>query len=221
MLHRVLAQLRVRPRLIAAVACGGLAAFALPAQLHGAVRTLVAWNIGTWLYIGLVWLQMRKAEHVHVRRHALSRADGALVVALLAVAAAAASLVAIVAVLRGESAGPAGPAWPQVALSVLTLIGGWLLMTVEFALAYSSRYHAHGATGGGLAFPSAGTEPPPAPHYADFVYFALTISATAQTSDVAVTTRAMRRLVLMQAALSFAFNTTVLALAINIVAGLF
>lgn len=220
MLHRVLEQLRVRPRLIAAIACGGLAAWTLPDQLHGAVRILVAWNIGAWLYIALVWLLMRTAEHGRVRRHALSHADGALVVALLAVTAAAASLVAIVAVLRGHAASGAGLSWPQVALSLLTLSGGWLLMTVEFALAYASRFHAHGAAGGGLAFPSAGDGPPPAPHFTDFVYFALTISATAQTSDVGVTTPSMRRLVLMHAALAFAFNATVLALAINIVAGL-
>jgi len=144
----------------------------------------------------------------------------ALVVALLALAAAAASLVAIVAVLRGHAASGAGLAWPQVALSLLTLGGGWLLMTVEFALAYASRFHAHGSAGGGLAFPSPGDGPPPAPHFTDFVYFALTISATAQTSDVGVTTPSMRRLVLMHAALAFAFNATVLTLAINIVAGL-
>lgn len=218
MLQRILAQLRVRPRLLAAMAAGALAAWLLPENLVGATRSLAAWNIGVWLYLLLVVQYMLSADHGQLRANALSHADGALVVALLAVGAAAASLVAIFAVLHGRSD---GLAWTQVSVSVLTLIGGWLLMTVEFALAYASRYHAHGAAGGGLAFPSAGTEPPPAPHYADFVYFALTISATAQTSDVAVTTRAMRRLVLMHAALSFAFNTTVLALAINIVAGLF
>ena len=43
----------------------------------------------------------------------------------------------------------------------------------------------------------------------------------AQTSDVIVTTRPMRALVLYQAVLSFGFNTAVLALSVNIAAGLF
>jgi len=58
------------------------------------------------------------------------------------------------------------------------------------------------------------------PNHADFLYFSLTIAAAAQTSDVAVTTRSMRKLVVAQAVLSFAFNTMVPALAINIAVGL-
>lgn len=214
MLQRILAQLRVRPRLLAAMAAGALAAWLLPENLVGATRSLAAWNIGVWLYLLLVVQYMLSADHGQLRANALSHADGALVVALLAVGAAAASLVAIFAVLHGRSD---GLAWTQVSVSVLTLIGGWLLMTFEFALAYASRYYQHDAAGGGLAFPAPAAGAPP-PHYTDFVYFALTIAATAQTSDVAVTTRTMRQLVLMQAALAFAFNTAVLALAINIVA---
>lgn len=58
------------------------------------------------------------------------------------------------------------------------------------------------------------------PDYGDFLYFSITLAATAQTSDVAISSRAMRRLVLVQTLLAFAFNTGVLALAINILAGL-
>ena len=52
-------------------------------------------------------------------------------------------------------------------------------------------------------------------------YFSITVAATAQTSDVAVTTREMRQLVMLQSVLSFAFNALVLALAINMAASLF
>ena len=54
-----------------------------------------------------------------------------------------------------------------------------------------------------------------------FLYFSFTIAVTAQTSDVGVTTRAMRRLVLGQSVLSFVFNTTILAFSINAVASFF
>jgi uncharacterized membrane protein len=114
--------LRVHPRLFAAFACSGVAAWALPERLHGAVRVLAAWNVGAWIYIVKMWLLMRKAEHSRARRHALSHADGALAVALLAVAA---SLVAIVAMLRGYTSSGAGLAWPHVTLYILMLIGGW------------------------------------------------------------------------------------------------
>ena len=54
----------------------------------------------------------------------------------------------------------------------------------------------------------------------DFLYFSFTIGAAAQTSDVSVTSSRMRRIVLVQTVLSFLFNTTVLALAINVAAGM-
>lgn len=54
----------------------------------------------------------------------------------------------------------------------------------------------------------------------DFACVAFTTAVAAPTSDVSVTTRPMRRLVLVQSVLAFAFNTTVLALAIKLAAGL-
>ena len=59
------------------------------------------------------------------------------------------------------------------------------------------------------------------PDHTDFLYLSFTIAVTAQTSDVAISTRAMRRLVLFQSVLSFLFNTTILAFAINAAAGFF
>jgi uncharacterized membrane protein len=43
---------------------------------------------------------------------------------------------------------------------------------------------------------------------------------TAQTSDVAVTSRAMRRLALAHGVVAFFYNTLILALAVNVAAGL-
>ena len=67
----------------------------------------------------------------------------------------------------------------------------------------------------GLAFPHED-----APDYGDFLYFSFTIGAASQTSDVTILSRRMRRLVLAHTILAFLFNTTILALAINVGAGL-
>ena len=71
----------------------------------------------------------------------------------------------------------------------------------------------------GLQFPGSNAKFEPG--HTDFFYFSFTIAVTAQTSDVSVTTRKMRRLVLFQSVLSFVFNTTILAFAINAAAGFF
>jgi len=66
-----------------------------------------------------------------------------------------------------------------------------------------------------LAFPSD-----PVPDFWDFFYFATSIWATSQTSDVAIKTKSLRRIVTLHAVVSFFFNTTVLALTINLAASL-
>ena len=119
---------------------------------------------------------------------------------------------------------PAGAhAVTQVLFTLLTVAGSWLLVGVLFTLSYASLYWRDagpGEPGQGLLFP--GTDGAAfKPDYVDFLYFSFTIAVAAQTADVAVTTRPMRKLVLQQALLSFVFNATLLALTVNIAAGLF
>ncbi|MDB6001102.1 MAG: hypothetical protein JWP52_2801, partial [Rhizobacter sp.] len=61
---------------------------------------------------------------------------------------------------------------------------------------------------------------PKPPHYADFMYFSYTIAVACQTSDVSITSTRLRRLVLAHSVLSFVFNTAIVALMVNIAAGL-
>ena len=49
----------------------------------------------------------------------------------------------------------------------------------------------------------------------DFLRDSLTVGMTAQTSDVAVTTRTMRRVTLLHAVLSFFYNAVLIALAVS------
>jgi uncharacterized membrane protein len=111
-----------------------------------------------------------------------------------------------------------GTAWQHLLFAGVTVVGSWLLLPVLFALDYASRYY-RSTPQGGLLFPGADTDVPA--DYVDFLYFACTIAVALQTADVAITSRPIRRLVLLQALLSFAFNTAILALTVNIAAGLF
>ena len=55
----------------------------------------------------------------------------------------------------------------------------------------------------------------------DFLYFSCIIGTSGQTADVGLSSREMRRIGLIHSVLSFFFNTTVLALTVNIASGLF
>src|SRR6218665_2514863 len=214
---KILQQLRLRPRLLIAIATGLVAASVWPGEPAALSRCLLGWNVGVWFYLALVLQMMMQADHGHLQRNAVAQADGRAAVLLLAVAGAVASLAAIALELSHVRHGEAATqAWPYLLLAVSTVAGSWLLLPVEFALAYASLYHRGGKGPHGLEFPGDEGEP----DYTDFMYFPITLAATSQTSDLSVSARPMRRLVLLHALLSFVFNTVVLALTINILAGL-
>lgn len=212
----LLAQLRARPHLLASAAVGVLVAVAAPPGRHGAPHLLLGWNAAVWLYLAQACWVMTRADHHHLRRTAVAQAEGHAVVLGVAIVAAVVSVVAIGIELGGARGAAPREAWAHVAFALLTVAGAWLLLPTLFALSYASSHFVDEAEGG-LAFPG---DPKAPRHYADFLYFSFTIAVASQTADIAVTTTAMRRLVLVQSLLSFAFNTAILALTVNIAAGL-
>jgi uncharacterized membrane protein len=210
--------LRARPTFFAGVFAGVLAALALGGQASAVTRALLGWNAGAWLYLALVAWFMAHADHNRMRRTAQAHAEGALTVLSVVIVAAVVSLGAIVVELSAAKAPGARYALPHLLFALTTVAGSWLLLPTMFALNYASLYY-HAAPEGGLQFPS--NEPNYKPDYGDFLYFSFTIAVASQTADVSISTRAMRRIVLLQSVLSFAFNTTILAFTVNIAASLF
>jgi uncharacterized membrane protein len=68
---------------------------------------------------------------------------------------------------------------------------------------------------GGLEFPSDKE-----PGKLDFAYFAFTIGTSFAASDVKVTSRTSRRVVIGHAILSFAYSTVLMAVVINVITDL-
>jgi len=208
-------QLRLRPRLLTAVLVGSAIAAAWPGQLSTVTRLLLGWNLVIWIYLPLVlWMMLGRAGSVDVEEKARGLAEGIPAMLVLAALGALASLAAITLELQ---AARQSHDTRYIYLALATVAGSWLLLPVEFGLGYASIYHRRGQKSHGLEFPGDDDGPP---DYGDFLYFSITVAATSQTSDVAVSSRPMRRLVLLQSLLSFVFNTGVLALSINLLAGL-
>jgi uncharacterized membrane protein len=207
-------QLRLRPRLMMAILLGIALAAVWPGSLAWTSRALVGWNFAVWIYLPLVlWMMLGRTGAVNVQQRARGLTEGVPVMLMLAVVGALASLAAITLELQ---AARQSHETGRVLLALTTVAGSWLLLPVEFSFAYASLYHRHGQAAHGLEFP--GNDGPP--DYGDFLYFSITVAATSQTSDVVVSSRPIRRLVLLQALLAFAFNTGLVALSINILAGL-
>ena len=99
----------------------------------------------------------------------------------------------------------------DIALATSTIFLSWLYVAVVFAQHYAHSYYL---TPGQLAFP--GTE---SPDYLDFTYFSVVLSMCCQTSDVAITSSSFRRLVMLHSVVSFFFNVIIIAITVNVVAG--
>ena len=174
-------------------------------------RILVGWDSGVALYLVLIYRLTARASVASIRHRAAINDEGAIALLVFTTAAALASLAAVVAEF-GHAPGPY-----QIALGIGTILLSWAFMHLLFALHYAREFYgtAHGKHTGGLVFP--GDEDP---DYWDFLYYSLVVAMTAQVSDVQVTSKTIRRLTTVHGVISFFFNLTVLALAVNIVSSL-
>jgi uncharacterized membrane protein len=91
----------------------------------------------------------------------------------------------------------------------------WLFINVMFALHYAHGFYGdYGKPHQGLEFPGREN-----PDYWDFAYFSIVIGMTFQVSDVQITSRELRRVVLLHSVIAFFFNVFIIAVTVNIVAG--
>jgi uncharacterized membrane protein len=206
---------RARPHLVMAVAFGLAIALLLPGSHPWLWRALVGWNSGVWAYLASMGWMMARADHRQVRAVAERQDESARAVLVAMVLGAILSLYAIVTELARMGKVGADEAALHYAFTVLTVIGSWLLVGVLFALHYGHLYYCSDDAGGApLGFPDKVLEP----NYWDFLYFSFTISVAVQTSDVAIRSRPLRKLVLGHSVLAFFFNLVILGLSINIAA---
>ena len=217
---RLLRMIAARPRLFSCAAIGVATLLLLPesAAQQPITRLLVGWNVGVCLYLLFAAHMMFWSPRERMRRRALLQDEGRIIILTLVIAAAVMSLGAIFAELAVVRDIHGALRYGHIALTVLTIVSSWAFTQVMFALHYAHDYYANEQRGhaGGLLFPGGH-----APDYGDFLYFACVIGTSGQTADVNIDGRVMRRTALVHCVLAFFFNTTLLALSINIASGLF
>ena len=207
-LPRVFRVVRARPRLFLSAIIGLIVIAALPREWQLTARMLIGWDVGLALYLAAAFGVIAGADVHHIRRQSVLQDEGRFAILVLTVIAALASLAAIVAEL-GATREPV-----RLLLATVTIALSWTFIHTIFALHYAHEYHAeHRKGGGGLAFP--GDQPP---DYWDFIYFSFVIGMTSQVSDVAVTSKAIRKTVTAHGIVSFVFNVALLALTVNMAA---
>lgn len=213
---RLIAVLRGRPRLFTGIVVGGLIFTLLAGRFEAPTRLLIGWDGGILVYLSMTWAMMARADVHRLRRQAALHDEGEWTILLLAIAASLASLVAIAVELHAaRQAAPTAQLW-RVGIAAATIFASWFFVHTIMAQHYAHDYYLREAGGHGLIFPDHVREP----DYWDFLYVSFTIGAASQTSDVSIASTRIRRVVLAHTVLSFLFNTTILALGINVGASL-
>jgi uncharacterized membrane protein len=210
----------LRPRVSLAVLTVLAALIFLPSAISDNLRTALAADAGALVYLALSFRIMLACRRDVMRKRAEKQDDSAVVILVLVLVAIALSFWTIFGVLS-EAKQVSGQAKAlHVSLAAVTILLWWLVTQVVFTFHYAHEFYrpddGSERIAEGLAFPGGDREP----DYWDFFYFATSLGAASQTSDVAILTKPLRRLVTLHAVISFFFNTAVLALAINIGASL-
>jgi uncharacterized membrane protein len=213
LLHRFISS---RPHLSLAAALGVAVVILLPGTGSPLTRALIGWNAAVWVYLlSMAWMMLR-ASPGKVRQVAGKEDESAGMVLSTLTIGAVLSLSAIIVELAQVPHLPEQQKIVRYGFTAMTVGGSWLLVGVLFCFHYAHLFYRAPAKCLPLRFPDDLQDP----DYWDFLYFSFTIAVAVQTSDVAVMTRGMRRLVLGHSVLAFFFNQAILGLSKNIAAGL-
>ncbi len=224
--------LRAHVRLIVSGLLGAAVGLSLPASIdHSSIswlpfaftpitRGLVGWNVAVVLYLLAATHMIVSSTHESIRRRAVLSDEGRAAVLFLTAIATFVAIGAIIAEL-GQSRNMMGDEKnPHIFLAVVTVFSSWAFMHLIFAFHYAHEFYteeeaaphmSHSEMRGGLRFPNT-----PMPQYIDFLYFSYVIGVAFQTADVEIGSRTMRAVVLVHGVVAFFFNTTIVALMVNI-----
>jgi uncharacterized membrane protein len=98
-------------------------------------------------------------------------------------------------------------------LGILTVVASWFAVHTLYTVHYARLYYSDEP--GGINF-----HDPEPPRFRDFAYIAFTVGMTYQVSDTEIGLTSIRATVLRHALLSYLLGAVVLAVTINLVAGL-
>jgi uncharacterized membrane protein len=173
---------------------------------------LIGWCIAALVFTVPVWVKILPADSDLTRRIATIEDNSRVAADIALVGASVVSLVGVAFELLKTSDSTGRDLFVNTALAVLSVVLAWATVQTVFTLRYA---HLWWSARGGVDFNEDAD-----PDYHDFAYLSFTIGMTYQVSDTDLTTKAIRRTALRHALLSYLFGTAIIAVTINVVAGL-
>jgi uncharacterized membrane protein len=191
-----------------------------PSWLVGTQRAVAAYDAGALLLIVILWTLGMHAHPKDTECRAAVEDPGRNTVLALVIVSVVGGLASAISIIgRGPHVANAGEKSIVYVLGLAAVFLGWFLIHTLFTFRYAHLYYydddGDNEADRGLTFPGTGM-----PNDYDFAYFSFVVGMTFQVSDVQITDSGVRRVVLMHGLISFAYNSAILALVINLVSGL-
>jgi uncharacterized membrane protein len=183
--------------------------------------SLITWVTFAVAVIVMDWIIILNAHPREIRKIAKLQDSSRALIFLFVIISSLISLGAILFLLKSTKGQAGADVTGHILLSMASVIVSWWLVHTLFTMRYAHMYYDTNTDDGlvtkvgGLQFPDEQE-----PDYLDFVYFSFVIGMTFQVSDVEISDRLIRRLAWMHGLISFAFNTAIVALSINVVSSL-
>ncbi|AIF48997.1 DUF1345 domain-containing protein [Dyella japonica] len=207
--------LRARPRLMIS---GALALVTGLVLLYGlglkpAKALLLGFDLGVVVYLCALTVLFCRMTSLELMQGQARRQDtgrwGVLWTALILTGFVSLALTTEMGAAKGGDA-------RALVIAAVSIVLSWLFLNVMFGMHYAHGFYGDfGKKHEGLVFP--GTDQP---DYWDFMYFAIVIGMTFQVSDVQISSRYLRRVALLHGVIAFFFNVFIIAISVNIAAGL-
>jgi uncharacterized membrane protein len=222
--RRVLGPLGPRPRLTASIlvglAVGVLLALFAP-HMGVSTKFILAWDALCVTFLSSMLLHMLDHTPTDIRAQAALDDEGRGAILGLVLIASAASVWAVGAELSLAKGAHGFEKVEHIVLAFFTVIASWLIVQMIFTLHYAHEYYGVDEDDGASDAQGLSFKDPSPPDYWDFLHFSIIIGVACATADVDFTSKGLRRLGTIHSLVAFAFNTIIVALTINLTAGLF
>ncbi|MEO6838527.1 MAG: DUF1345 domain-containing protein [Ginsengibacter sp.] len=206
-------------RLIICIAIGGIVYFIVDRTAFDTLTHLmIGWDVFSVCMIAISWITFITTNSKDIREFCKIQDSSRSIIFIIILISTLASFLAVLLLIITHKSGKPPEEW-RLIIAIAGMFFSWFLIHTIFTLRYAHIYYGDhvakpGTQAGGLEFPGDSK-----PDYLDFAYFSFVLGMTFQVSDVQITSQRLRKMAMFHGLISFGFNTIMIALTINLIAG--
>lgn len=215
----IIEQMHPVTRLIISLLFAVLPFFLLNNNISLLLLAMASWIVFTMIFLVCSWIVIVKRTVPQIRKKASEDDGSVLFVNLMVLISSFAGMLIVLFIIISKDS-TVRESVLFLPSCVLGMVLSWVMVHTIYVFHYAHEYYDSTDKNGnkyigGLVFPEENE-----PDYLDFAYYSFGLGCTFQVADVNITSRKIRRLTTVHSLISFVLNTFVVALTINLIAGL-